>query len=120
MRARSRKPLSEEESVVLPGIKAKIEQGGWSLRKMGRKIGLNPSAMSRMFKEKRGMDIFEFIRIALALGKDPKDFLGEFRFTVPPKSEDEVIVEQMDESLTDRQFDLLEKRRRARKKLKEK
>lgn len=116
MHRRKTKPLTAEDKAFLKWISDQIIAAGTTRRAVALKAEIDPSRLTRNLNGERRMELFDFIRIAEALGKSPQDLCAGFGFKVPPKPEAQQVAERLAVAIPDDVWEILEKIKKASKK----
>jgi transcriptional regulator with XRE-family HTH domain len=65
------------QTKIIEAINRRLDERGWSQRKLARQTGMNHSTLNRKLKGNSQFAINEAIRICLALELSARDLFGE-------------------------------------------
>lgn len=78
-RVSTKAKLADEIAILGSVLAAARERAGLKQTELAVRLGVPPSYLSKVENGTRRLDVIEFVRIAEAIGADPREIVGELQ-----------------------------------------
>ena len=78
-RVSTKAKLADEIAILGSVLAAARERAGLKQMEVAVRLGVPPSYLSKVENGTRRLDVIEFVRIAEAIGADPREIVGELQ-----------------------------------------